>query len=1286
MSTSPAGTITIDASTASEGVDFEAFVRGGFQDGETGGGFPVFDNGAAFSGEEMFIGYGSAASSKYVLAHGQVQYAFSTHTVAGTINTIEYGTLGSGSYDADGYFTGGNVELKITGLDLSNPVPTNSTEETQIEATGPVHNFALASMYGAATAQTQPRYDSFADSLDAYSQHFIGSAYGDTYTGTAYDDIIEGGGGNDIIDGGAGTDTYVFDGVFGGPSGTYSFTGGTNGNPLVVTDSRTDGTGADTLTNVEILKFDNLTYNLTTHKANYTPTDLALDDADVEASAAVGTVVGSLVVTDQDASDTYTYALLDDAGGLFVLDGASLKVAGALSSEDYTVRVQVTDSAGNTFEKDLAVNTVNAAPTNVALSASSIAENSANGTVVGALSATDPDGDAVTYSLTDNAGGKFALVTENGVTSLVVNGALNFETASAYSVTVKASDGNGGETSQSFAISVTDVNEAPTGLKLSSPITPSVTAIAVPENSVAGTVVATLSATDPEGGAVTYALTNDADGLFVIEGNQVKLAKDTGDFETATTKSYQIGVVASDAQGNSTASTAFNIKLADAYDEPEGTLTIDVSGSTEGVNFDTFIGDYYQGLSGGSFTFYGGTPVQSQYGPQNVQGDQISFSYKENGATSSDRVVLEGDGELAYDYLTYGSTYGHGISGSVDSLTFGQWVDGQTTGTVGTGDSGKLTGLDEQVKISGFDLSAEPGTGHVGSINLVYGLYNSVQTGNSAGIYSAMSHYAQNFIGSNGDDTYTGSQYNDTIEGRGGNDTVDGGAGTDTYVFDGVFGGPSGTYSFTGGTNGNPLVVTDSRTTGGTGVDTLTNVEILKFNNLTYNLTTHKANYAPTDLALDDAEVESNAPVGTVVGSLVVTDQDTSDTYTYALLDDAGGLFVLDGAALKVAGTLAQDDYTVKVRVTDSAGQTFEKELTVNGVLPATAPVITSNGGTASAAISIAENGTAVTTVAAADVDEGAVLAYSISGGADAALFEIDAATGVLVFKSAPDFEAPADAGANNVYDVVVRATDNTGLFDEQTLAVTVTDVQDTAILGTPGNDKLSGTPDNDTLDGLAGADTLTGGKGDDTYIVDNTRDKVVEKAGEGTDLVLSSVTYKLANNVENLTLTGASAINGTGNNANNVIIGNSAANKLSGGGGNDTLEGGAGNDTLAGGSGNDFLYGGLGADALNGNGGADTFVYKAVEESSLASFDTISGFSAKTGDMIDLSAIDANSIGGTDNDAFVYIGAQEFSGTAGELRFANGFLQGDTNGDGTADLSIKLSGVKSLSEGNIIL
>ncbi|MCE7914983.1 MAG: hypothetical protein DYH15_09980, partial [Nitrosomonas sp. PRO4] len=102
----------------------------------------------------------------------------------------------------------------------------------------------------------------------------------------------------------------------------------------------------------------------------------------------------------------------------------------------------------------------------------------------------------------------------------------------------------------------------------------------------------------------------------------------------------------------------------------------------------------------------------------------------------------------------------------------------------------------------------------------------------------------------------------------------------------------------------------------------------------------------------------------------------------------------------------------------------------------------------------------------------------------------------------------------------------------------------------------------NNTLNGSSGADSLFGGFGNDTYIVDHVNDSVNEGLNEGVDIISSKVTYLLPDNVENLTLTGTAAINGTGNDLVNILTGNSAANVLDGGIGADTLKGGAGNDT----------------------------------------------------------------------------------------------------------------------------
>lgn len=180
-----------------------------------------------------------------------------------------------------------------------------------------------------------------------------------------------------------------------------------------------------------------------------------------------------------------------------------------------------------------------------------------------------------------------------------------------------------------------------------------------------------------------------------------------------------------------------------------------------------------------------------------------------------------------------------------------------------------------------------------------------------------------------------------------------------------------------------------------------------------------------------------------------------------------------------------------------------------------------------------------------------------------------------------------------------------------------------------------TGNDGDNTLTGNTAANTMTGGLGNDTYIVDNIADSVVENSGEGTDTVKSSVTFVLDSALENLTLTGTGAINGTGNNLDNTITGNNAVNTLTGLGGNDTIIGGGaadkmfggddadtlmgngGADSLSGGNGNDIIYGHAGADSLWGDLGSDTFVFEAAFAYSAS--DTIKDFSLAQNDIIDI-------------------------------------------------------------------
>ena len=219
-------------------------------------------------------------------------------------------------------------------------------------------------------------------------------------------------------------------------------------------------------------------------------------------------------------------------------------------------------------------------------------------------------------------------------------------------------------------------------------------------------------------------------------------------------------------------------------------------------------------------------------------------------------------------------------------------------------------------------------------------------------------------------------------------------------------------------------------------------------------------------------------------------------------------------------------------------------------------------------------------------------------------------------------------------------------------------------------NNTLIGNKAHNVLDGGKGADKLMGGLGNDTYYVDNKGDKVTEEANAGTDTVISSISYVLGANLENLTLSGKAAINGSGNGLNNSLLGNASANSLNG---------------LAG---SDLIFGGLGKDKLKGGAGKDTFDFNtSLEIGKGASRDAILDFIHSEGDKIDLSGIDANS-SKAGNQMFSFIGSKAFGGKAGELHFINGILSGDTDGKNGADfeLSIKLVGDTTLVNADFVL
>ncbi|NBI14067.1 S8 family serine peptidase [[Haemophilus] felis] len=155
---------------------------------------------------------------------------------------------------------------------------------------------------------------------------------------------------------------------------------------------------------------------------------------------------------------------------------------------------------------------------------------------------------------------------------------------------------------------------------------------------------------------------------------------------------------------------------------------------------------------------------------------------------------------------------------------------------------------------------------------------------------------------------------------------------------------------------------------------------------------------------------------------------------------------------------------------------------------------------------------------------------------------------------------------------------------------------------GNSENNRLVGNSGNNFLDGKAGFDTMIGGDGNDTYIVDSHLDKVIEKVNQGNDTVVSSVSYTLPEQVENLELSGDKPISGTGNDGSNVLAGNQANNRLIGYDGNDTLKGKQGNDFLMGGKGNDRYHfaRGDGIDHIYDEQGDDQLYFEQISHDQL--------------------------------------------------------------------------------------
>lgn len=236
---------------------------------------------------------------------------------------------------------------------------------------------------------------------------------------------------------------------------------------------------------------------------------------------------------------------------------------------------------------------------------------------------------------------------------------------------------------------------------------------------------------------------------------------------------------------------------------------------------------------------------------------------------------------------------------------------------------------------------------------------------------------------------------------------------------------------------------------------------------------------------------------------------------------------------------------------------------------------------------------------------------------------------------------------------------------------------------GNSADNELIGNSSDNSLDGKIGKDRMLGGSGNDTYLVDNPNDVVIENLSEGIDLVQSSVSYALTANLENLSLTGAAAINGTGNDLDNVLTGNGAGNVLRGKAGNDVLDGALGKDKLIGGTGNDtYIVENLGDKIIENVDEGDDTVRSSItftlsnhlENLTLIGTDTVNG-SGNTLDNVITGNRASNILAGGD-------GSDALFGGAGKDRLEGGRGNDLLRGGGGNDTLVEIDGNNALEGG----
>lgn len=395
------------------------------------------------------------------------------------------------------------------------------------------------------------------------------------------------------------------------------------------------------------------------HQCNDAPTDIELSASTIAENNTIGDVIGTLSTTDPDSGNSFTYSLVSGTGDTnnasFTIDGASLKANAVFNFEvksSYAVRIRSTDQGSLTTEKafTIAVTNANETPTNLTLSANTIAENNEIGAVIGTFTTTDPDAEnTFTYTLIETAGGSEldnASFSISG-SDLIANVVFDYEVKSTYYIHVRSTDQGGlygGDVPGSppfpaigwtFAITVTDVNEnqAPTDITLS--------ANTIDENNYIGDIIGTFSTTDPDPNDIpTYTLvsgTGDTDNAsFAIATAGMKRdLKANAVFDFETKSSYSIRVRSTD-EGGLYYEKAFTITVTDMNENQAPT---DITISSDRVDPFVANGTY-------AATFSTTDP--------DAANTFIYSLVSGTGDTNNASFLIDGADLIINDYLVYG--------------------------------------------------------------------------------------------------------------------------------------------------------------------------------------------------------------------------------------------------------------------------------------------------------------------------------------------------------------------------------------------------------------------------------------------------------------------------------------------------------------------------------------------------------------------------------------------------------------------------------------------------------